>query len=234
VDSFEWNKIAGGLLASLLLVMVVGTAAGFMYQSHTPETPAYVPAGCEGDRTCGQGSGGGAAPVKEAEPPFELALQTASAEKGANVFKKCATCHTIEKGGANKTGPNLWGVMGAKHAHIAGFGYSKAMMETASQTWGWKEVYEFTKAPKTYMPGTKMAFAGISKQSERADLLVYLNQNSDSPLPLPAPPAAAPATAEAAPAADGAAKPAEAAAADAAKPAEPAKADAAAAAPAKQ
>jgi cytochrome c len=225
VDSFEWNKIAGGVLAAFLLMMVGGTVASTLFSHHPQEKPAYVPEGCDGDRTCGAGSPGTVTPP-EKEVPLPNLLAAAAAmpdisAKGAAVFKQCTSCHTIDKGGKNGTGPNLFGVIGGKHAHVAGFPYSGALAGKSAEIWSLEAMNAWLKSPKAAIPGNKMSFAGIGNPEKRAQLLVYLNSNSDKPLPLPA------AVAEAAPApaaapADGA-KPAEAAAAapaDAAKPAE--------------
>jgi cytochrome c len=223
VDSFEWNKIAGGVLAALLIAMGASTVAGGLMSVHQPEKKGMTV------DTSAFETAAAAGPEKE-EIPLATLLASADAAKGANEFKKCATCHTIEKGGANKTGPNLYGIIGAKHAHIAGFAYSDAMKALADKPWNWDEMDQFIANPKGYIKGTKMAFAGIGKGENRANLLLYLNQNSDSPIPLPPPPAPK-AVAEAALAAEGAAAPAaEAAAAPAAadKAAEAAPAPAAA------
>jgi cytochrome c len=192
VDSFEWNKIAGWTLAALIAVLGLVIVSGYIYDTSPPEKQGYVVEGVEIEAEAG-------APA-EVEKPIAFFLASASAEKGANVFKKCAACHTITKGGANGIGPNLWGIMGNTHAHIAGFGYSDAMLATKGQPWGWDEMDKWIKSPKAYIPGNKMSFAGISKPQDRADLFVYLNSQSDSPIPLPPVPAeeAAPADADAA------------------------------------
>jgi cytochrome c len=241
VDSFEWNKIAGGVLAAFLLMMIGGTAAGALFSHGKQEKPAYVPEGCEGDRSCGAGSAEAVATEKEVPLPNLLAAAAAMPDisaKGAAVFKQCTSCHTIDKGGKNGTGPNLFGIVGDKYAHMAGFPYSGALSGKSGEKWTWEAMNAWLKSPKAAVPGNKMSFAGIGNPEKRAQLLVYLNSNSDNPLPLPA------AVAETAPApaaapADGA-KPAEAASAapaDAAKPAEAATAkpaEAAAAEPAKK
>jgi cytochrome c len=211
VDSFEFNKIAGWLLACFLSIMAIHTFASAVF--HRPELEKAAIAVPDVD----VGGATEAVAAGPAEPPIEALLQTASAEKGASQFKKCAACHTIEKGGANKTGPNLYGIVGASHAHIDGFAYSDANLALKGKPWTWQELNGFLTSPKKHMPGTKMAFAGLSKGEDRADLLVFLNQNSDNPLPLPAAPApvadAAPAEA---PAAEAPAAEAQAPAADAA------------------
>lgn len=216
LDSFEWNKISGWALTALIAVLSLVIVTGYIYAPQKPEKPGYVVEGVEEEAAAG-------APAAEAEKPIAFYLASASVEKGASVFKKCAACHTINQGGANGIGPNLYAIVGNVHAHAAGFGYSDAMLATKGKPWGWDELNEWLKAPKAYIPGNKMSFAGISKPQDRADLLVYLNaQGSNKPLPpVPAEPAA-----EAAPAADAAAAPAEGEAA--AAPAEAAPAEAAA------
>jgi len=215
LDSFEWNKISGWVLTAAIAVLGLTIVTGYIYAPHKPEKPGYVVEGVEEEAAAG-------APAAEAEKPIAFYLQTASAEKGASIFKKCAACHTINQGGANGIGPNLYGIVGNVHAHAPGFGYSDAMMATKGKPWGWDELSEWLKSPKAYIPGNKMSFAGIGKPQDRADLLVYLNsQGSNQPLP------AAPAeeAAPAAPAAEAAAAPAEG---EAAAPAEAAPAEAAA------
>ena len=182
MDSFEWNKIAGWTLGALIAVLGLGIVSGAVYAPHVPEKPAYVVEGVEEE-----GTAGGAA--AEAEKPIAFFLASASAAKGEAQFKKCAACHTITKGGANGIGPNLYGIVGNTHAHAAGFAYSDSLKGMAGKPWTWDELSAWIKAPKTYAPGNKMSFAGLGKPEDRAALLVYLNQNSDRPLPLPAPPA---------------------------------------------
>lgn len=165
----------------------------------------------------------------EAEVPIEALLAKADPAKGADVFKKCTSCHTIEAGGANGIGPNLHGVMGEKvGTGHGGFAFSEAL-KSHGGTWDFKTMNDWVHNPKKFAPGTKMTFAGLGKPEDRANLLVYLNsQGSNLPLPAaPAEGAAAPAEGaapakegEAAPAAsEGAAPAATAAASEAAAPA---------------
>jgi len=214
VDSFEWNKIAGAVLTAFIVVMGVFIISGHIYQPKPLEARAFPE--IEGVEQTAQAAG----PAKDSGPPLAVLLASASPEKGAAQFKKCAACHTIEKGGANKIGPNLWGIVGSKHAHAQGFAYSTALAGMQDKPWSWEDLDMWIKSPKGYAAGNRMSFAGLSKPEDRAAILVYLNQNSDSPLALPAPPAAtaaapaeAPATAEAAASAEPAKDaPAEAAA----------------------
>lgn len=182
MDSFEWNKIAGWVLAAAIAVLGLTIVTGMIYQPHLPSKPAYVVEGVELEASAD------AAPVV-VEKPIAFYLATATPDKGATVFKKCAACHTIDKGAAAGIGPNLYGVLGSPHAHQAGFGYSTAMLGMKSKPWNWDEISRWLHKPKDYLPGNKMAFAGLSKPDERAAVIVYLNSKSDRPLPLPAVPA---------------------------------------------
>jgi cytochrome c len=149
-------------------------------------------------------SGGGA----EAAKPTNFAA--GDPVKGAETFKKCASCHSITSGGANGIGPNLYGVLGKKHGHMAGFAYSAGMLAKAGN-WDFEGMDAWLKSPKKYVEGTKMSFAGLSKSEDRADVIAYINAQGSN-LPVPAAPAeAAPAAAGAVPA-DGAAPAADAAA----------------------
>ena len=207
MDSYEFNKIAGWVLAAMISVLGLSILTGYMFSPHAPEKPGYVVEGVEEES-----SGGSAA---AAEKPISFYMASADAAKGEQQFKKCAACHTIAKGGPAGIGPNLWGIIGAVHAHMSGFGYSSAMEGTHDKTWDWDSLSHWIENPKKYIPGNKMSFAGLSKPQDRADLLAYLNSQSDSPKPLPTAPAeaapaaaapaeAAPATAEAAPVAEAA------------------------------
>jgi cytochrome c len=205
VDSYEWNKIAGWVLAAAISVLGLSILTGYMFPVHYPETAAYVVQGVEADA-----SAGGAA--AEAEKPIEFYLASADPAKGEAQFKKCASCHSIDKGGAAGIGPNLYGIVGEKHGAAPGFGYSEALKATGDKVWDWQGLAAWLANPKQYIPGNKMSFAGISKPEDRANLIAYLNTKDDSPLPMPAAPAetaapapAAGADAAATPAADGAA-----------------------------
>ena len=190
MDSFEFNKIAGWVLTAAIVILGGATATSYIYHPHKLEKPGYVVEGVEADAAAG--------PVS-VEKPIAFYLATASAEKGAEVFKKCATCHVIENNGQNGIGPNLYGVIGKPHAHMAGFGYSEVMQGTHGKPWTFDEINEWLKSPKAYMPGNKMSFAGLSKPEDRAAVIAYLNTQSAAPLPLPPVPkeaAAAPADAK--------------------------------------
>jgi cytochrome c len=139
-------------------------------------------------------------------------LASASITDGEAVFKRCAACHDVSKGGPNKVGPNLYGIVGASFAHIDGFAYSAGMAEHGGN-WGWDELNEFLFKPRDYISGTKMSFAGLSKASDRANVIAYLNSLSDNPLPYPDPAEVA----EEAPADEAVAEDGEAAPADAAE-----------------
>jgi cytochrome c len=183
VDSFEWNKIAGWVLAAFLVIMGITTATGSLFTPHKPEKPGYDVCA---NNSCEAEAGGGEA---AAAPAYDLGTVLAAADpaKGLVVFKKCATCHTIEKGGANKTGPNLWNILNSKHAHSAGFAYSDGVKAKAAEPYTYANLNEWLKNPKTAVPGNKMSFAGIKKPEERADLLAYLNTMGESKVPYPAP-----------------------------------------------
>lgn len=185
MDGYEWNKIAGWLLACGLFIMGIMTVSEALFHVPRLEAQAYPIEGVEEAASAGPGA------AAEQGPPLAELLAAATPEKGANVFKKCATCHTITKGGANGTGPNLYGIMGNKHAHMPNFNYSEAVKARAAEPWTWEAMDAWIKSPRTAIPKNKMSFAGISKAEDRAALLVYLNQNSDAPLPLPAVPAKA-------------------------------------------
>lgn len=196
VDSFEWNKIAGWCLMAAIAVLGLILVTGEAYSVKTPAKPGYIVEGVEEVATAG--------PAAVADKPIEFYLASASVDKGAEVFKKCGACHNAEKGGANGIGPNLYGVVGGPHDHVAGFSYSDGMMKTASAKWDFAALNAWLTNPKAYVPGTKMAFAGITKPEERAAVIGYLNSKSDHPLPLPPVPAEAAAPAPAPAAADAA------------------------------
>jgi cytochrome c len=178
MDSFELNKIIGAILGTCLILLVTSITAGALFSPAMPEKPGFAIAAKE--ETHG-GEGKEAAAPSE---PIEKLLQTASVEKGAAAAKKCAACHTFEKGGPNRVGPNLWGVVDRDRATQAGFNYSAAMKAKGGK-WSYDELNKFVANPKGYINGTAMGFAGIPKDSERADVIDYLHTLADSPVPLP-------------------------------------------------
>ena len=198
--SDQFNTIAGWTLAAGIVALGATIVTGEIFKHHPVESGGFAVAGAEG------GEGGGAA----AEPPIALLMQTADAAKGAEVYKKCASCHTINQGGANGIGPNLWATMGEEIGKgKAGYAFSAALAGKGG-VWDFESMNQWLKSPKKFADGTKMSFAGLSKPEDRANLIAYLNAQGSN-LPLPAAPAAAPAEAAAAGEGANAAAPAEAA-----------------------
>lgn len=174
------NTIFGWVLGAGILALGASIVTGQVFDAERPEKMGYPIEGVEEE-----GAGEAAA-----EEPIAFYLAKADAAAGANVFKKCAACHTVNQGGANGLGPNLWAVMGKPVAHLGGaFAYSDAL-KSHGGTWDWESMSQWLKSPKSFAPGTKMTFAGLSKPEDRANLIAYLNSQGSN-LPLPPPPAAA-------------------------------------------
>ena len=179
MDSFEFNKIAGAILASVLVIIGVQHLAEIIYHTESADPLTYPV------EVAGADHGGKAAADKPVEVviPFTQLLASADASKGAKVFKKCASCHTLPEGGNNGTGPNLFGVVGRDVGRASGFSYSQPMANLGG-AWTFDRLNEFLTKPKAYVPGTKMSFAGIKKPQQRADLVAFLNEHGSN-LPIP-------------------------------------------------
>ena len=197
---YELNKIAGAVLFALLVLFGTRTVSDIIFASHAPEKPGYEIEVAE------EGTEGAPAPQQQAVVALANLLQQASVERGQRSAKKCAACHTFDQGGASRVGPNLYNIVGRPLGAEQGFAYSQALKDKGG-AWNYEDVDHFIEAPRAYLPGTKMAFAGISRPAERADLILYLRSLSPDPTALPEAepePEAEPATAEAGKAADGA------------------------------
>jgi cytochrome c len=178
MDSFELNKILGAILGTCLVLLVTSFTASALFSPKMPEKPGFEIAVKE------VSEGGGAQEAAAPSEPIEKLLQTASVEKGAVAAKKCQACHTFAKGEKNGVGPNLYGVVGDKKGEGRGFNFSAAMKAKGGE-WTFDDLNKFIASPKGFVPGTAMGFAGITKDSERADVIDYLHTLADSPVPLP-------------------------------------------------
>jgi cytochrome c len=171
--SLEANKIAAAVLVGGMLTLSVGLISNIIYGPHEAH---------EGGEAAAPAGAAPAAP-KAIEPVSGL-LASADVAKGAEISKKCLTCHTFGKDEKAKVGPNLWGVVGNKHGHMEGFSYSEAI-KSIDKPWGYEEINHFVTNPKSYAPGTKMTFPGLPKVQDRADLIAWLRTQADSPVALP-------------------------------------------------
>lgn len=180
MDSFEFNKIAGAILGTLLLTMALGLFSGFVFAPRVAEKPGYELPDAPAEEAA-------AAPADKAPAqPLPILLAKADVAKGEADAKVCTACHNLQKGGGAKVGPPLWGVVGRPVASIAGFDYSEGIKKKGGN-WSLEDINAFITNPKGYIPGTKMGYAGEESPEKRADIVDYLHTLSDSPQPLPAP-----------------------------------------------
>ena len=180
MNTLELNKIVGAILVGGLVMMVTGIMGHMLVSPKSHGEAAAISGGEAG------GGGGEAAPAAPAViEPIAPLLAKADPAKGQQIAAKCQACHDFTKGGPNKIGPDLWGIVGSKPAEVPGYAFSDAMKAHEDKPWTFEALDQFLAAPRTYVPGTKMTFAGLSKPEDRANLLAWLRQQSDSPVPLP-------------------------------------------------
>ncbi len=179
MDSFELNKIIGAILLVALLVIGIGKVSNLVFKINKPEKSNYKveldvkSAEIKGDEE----------PVQREIVDIAALLSTGDLAHGEKVFKKCSACHSIKSGGGNKIGPALYNVVGRKVGVLDDYKYSKALAEY-EKNWSFEELNGFLLKPKDWIKGTKMAYAGLRKEKDRASVILYLNKYSDSPLPL--------------------------------------------------
>ena len=172
------NKILVSIVFAVILVLGINKITDVIYQVQKPENSAYQVNVSTVESTETQESSG-----SSQDGDIMALFASVSSADGAKVFKKCAACHSISKGGANKIGPALWGVIGRKAGAISDYKYSKALV-AHGKIWSFEEMNGFLIKPKEWIKGTKMAFAGLKNAKDRAAVILYMNENSDSPLPI--------------------------------------------------
>jgi len=177
MNSFELNKILGAILGTCLITLALNIGAGALFAPEQPAKPGYAIAV--------KTEGGEKAAAKAPAVPIEALLAKASVDKGKGIARQCQACHTFEKGGPNRVGPNLWNIVGSGRGEgRGGFNFSAAM-KSKGGTWTYQELNKFLTAPREYIPGTAMTFAGIKNDEQRADVIDFLHTLSDNPVPLP-------------------------------------------------
>ena len=180
MDSFEINKIVAAILLVALLIIGIGKISNIIFHVDKPETPGYV---VEVEQVSTNNSQQKSDSVEE-KIDISALMAMGDIATGEKVFKKCAACHSIVKGGKNAIGPALYNVVGREVGAIEDYKYSKALV-TYNKSWTFEELNGFLIKPAKWIKGTKMAYAGLRKEKDRASVIKYLNENSDSPLPLP-------------------------------------------------
>jgi len=176
MDSFEINKIVTAILVVFLVIFGIGKISDIVFHVEKPNTSAYKV----------EASTASSAQDSSSSELVDITalLAMGNLDDAKKVWKKCSACHSIKKGGKNKIGPALYNVLGRNVAGLENYKYSKALL-AYGKTWTFEEMNGFLKKPQTYIKGTKMAFAGLKKEKDRASIILFMNQNSDSPLPLP-------------------------------------------------
>jgi len=177
---FEINKIIAAIILTIVIVLSINKLADVVYNVKVPEDATNKVAKATETKEISKDDNEKAKSGND----IKVFLDLGSIDHGKTVVKKCIGCHSVSKGGSNKIGPALWGVIGRKVGSISDYKYSKAM-SGFGKNWDFEAMNNFLIKPKDYVKGNKMAFAGISKKKDRASLILYLNEQSDSPLPLP-------------------------------------------------
>ncbi len=180
MDSFELNKIIAAVLLTALIIIGIGKFTDFLFHVEKPQVSAYK---IEGIETIDASSNKKETKTEEKVDIAKL-LAMGDLVHGEKVFKKCSACHMIASDGKNMIGPNLWGVIGRQAAAISDYKYSKAMIAYGKE-WSFEEMNSYLIKPQAYIKGTKMAFAGLRKEKDRASVILYMNSKSESPKPLP-------------------------------------------------
>ena len=181
MDSFELNKIIAAVLLTALIVIGIGKFTDILFHVKKPEQSAYKVEGLEVASTSGAAET--AEQVQEVVD-IKALLAMGDLAHGEKVFKKCSACHMIVSDGKNMIGPNLWGVIGRTAGSVSDYKYSKAMVAYGKE-WTFEEMNAYLIKPQAYIKGTKMAFAGLRKEKDRASVILYMNSKSNSPKPLP-------------------------------------------------
>lgn len=180
MDSFELNKIIAAVLMVVLLVIGIGKLSDVIFHVEKPKTPGYAVDVDQAVVTSSQSN----SETTEEKIDMSALMAMGDLSTGEKVFKKCSACHSIAKGGKNNIGPALYNVVGRKVGAISDYKYSKALSGYGKE-WSFEELNGYLIRPAKWIKGTKMAFAGLRKEKDRASVILYLNKNSDNPLPLP-------------------------------------------------
>lgn len=184
-DPLLVNKIFGALLAAAWSIVIAAYGGELLYHPEESLSANAYPIKVEGSaQAAGSASEKPAAQKPAPEPDIATLLASADAQAGAKIARKCSACHTLDKGGPNRVGPNLWNIVNRPMGSHEGYSYSSAMSGEKGD-WTYEKLYHFLKSPRDYVPGTKMTFAGIQDPKDRADLIAYLRTLSDNPAPLP-------------------------------------------------
>ena len=174
------NKIIVSIILAVILVVGINKLTSVIFYVEKPEKSAYQVSSVD---TVASTTTSETSSVDSGSGDIMALFTSTNAAEGAKIFKKCAACHSIVEGGANKIGPALWGVLGRQAGSVSGYKYSKALAEHG-KIWSFDEMNGFLIKPKDWIKGTKMSFAGLKNEKDRAAVILYMNENSDSPLPL--------------------------------------------------
>jgi cytochrome c len=182
MDSFELNKIIAAVLLTALIIIGIGKFTDVLFHVEKPKESAYKIEGLEVASTTASSTGAETKVVEAVDIKALLAM--GNLVHGEKVFKKCSACHMIASGGKNMIGPNLWSVFGRTAGSVSDYKYSKAMVAYGKK-WSFEEMNSYLIKPQAYIKGTKMAFAGLRKEKDRASVILFMNSKSSNPKPLP-------------------------------------------------